>query len=111
VIDELDEHREQGHIGACDLIVYLTVATSVRLERLREREVRELGAVDEEFLAWASRYDDGGLDVRSRALHEQWLERRRSAVLRVEGTPPLNECLRLVLDELECLRPVGDDRT
>jgi adenylate kinase family enzyme len=98
-------------VDACDLIVYLTVPTSVRLVRLREREVREVGAVDEEFLAWASRYDDGGLDVRSRALHEHWLERRRPAVLRVEGTPPLDESLRLVLDELKRVQQVGNERT
>ena len=98
-------------VDVCDLIVYLTVPTSVRLDRLRERELRDLGAVDEDFLAWASRYDEGGLDVRSRALHEHWLERRRPTVLRIGGTPPLDKSLHLVLDELQRLHQVGNERT
>ena len=44
---------------ACDLIVYLLMPTAVRLQRLRDRELRERGRVDEAFLAWAANYDEG----------------------------------------------------
>lgn len=83
---------------AWGLIVYLWVPPDVRLARLRRRERAVRGTVDEQFLAWAARYDTGGLDVRSRALHERWLAERSCPVLRIEGTPPVDESLRRVLD-------------
>src|SRR6185503_15956611 len=61
---------------AFDLVVFLWVPTEVRLARLRERELRELGRVDEDFLAWAAAYDDGGVEMRSRVVHERWLAER-----------------------------------
>jgi hypothetical protein len=50
----------------------------------------------EAFLEWAGRYDEGGLDVRSRALHEAWLAKLACPVLRVDGTLPLAETLALL---------------
>lgn len=82
---------------AFDLIVLLSLPAEVRLERLRQRELAELGRLDEDFMAWAARYDDGGLDVRSRALHEQWLGERTCPVLRLDGTEPVEANLRRVL--------------
>jgi adenylate kinase family enzyme len=84
-----------------DLIVFLVVPTDVRIERLRRREEAELGAVDEAFIEWAMGYDDGGLDMRSRALHESWLASRVPRVLRIEGAVPLAESMHRVLDAVE----------
>lgn len=78
---------------AFDLIVFLTTPTEVRLARLRQREPHA-----EEFYAWAAEYDDGGLDVRSRARHEQWLAERTCPILRLDGTESVEENLRRVLD-------------
>src|SRR6185312_13627862 len=41
------------------LIVFLTVAAEIRVERLRERETQRLGHVDPAFLTWAAQYDEG----------------------------------------------------
>jgi hypothetical protein len=52
-----------------DLVVFVSVQTEVRLRRLREREARRFGAAAvaaggrrhqelEEFIEWASRYDN-----------------------------------------------------
>jgi adenylate kinase family enzyme len=82
---------------AFDLIVYLAVPTDVRLVRLRARELARCGVVDEAFLDWAAQYDEGGLDMRSAALHEQWLSRRACNVLRLDGGRPIQELVIAVL--------------
>jgi adenylate kinase family enzyme len=68
-----------------DLIVFLSIPNAIRLERLRRREIQRYGSVNREFIDWASLYEDGGLDVRSRALHEWWLGERSCRILRLEG--------------------------
>ncbi|HEY4238326.1 MAG TPA: hypothetical protein VGM88_00845 [Kofleriaceae bacterium] len=73
---------------AFDGIVFLTLDAATRVERLRARELARLGAVDEEFLAWAARYDDGDWSGRSRKLHEAWLAERTARILRLDGAEP-----------------------
>jgi hypothetical protein len=46
-----------------------------------------------EFLEWAGRYDTGGLEMRSRALHEAWVAALPGAVLRLEGDRAVDEQL------------------
>ncbi len=78
-----------------DLVVFLAVPTEIRLERLRAREIERYGeqalapggdlhAPHLEFLEWAGRYDTGGLEMRSRVLHEAWLAALPGALLRLE---------------------------
>jgi len=80
------------------LVVFVSVPHDVRMERLLRRERGRYGAAriepggdlhrdHEEFIAWARRYDDGGTDVRSRKLHEEWLARLPATcrVLRLDG--------------------------
>jgi adenylate kinase family enzyme len=79
-----------------ELVVFLAVPTAVRLMRLRAREIErygeraiapegELRKPHVEFLEWAGRYDTGGLEMRSRALHETWLATLPCAIVRLEG--------------------------
>ncbi|MGH7769568.1 MAG: hypothetical protein ACREQP_19140 [Candidatus Binatia bacterium] len=79
-----------------ELVVFLLVPTQIRLTRLRAREIERYGReaiatggklhqTHVEFLDWAERYDTGGLEMRSRTLHEAWLARLPGAVLRLEG--------------------------
>lgn len=92
-----------------DAVVFVHAPQSVRLERIRERERQRFGAArvapggdlhdqHEAFVAWARAYDDGGLDVRSRCLHDDWLQRLPPTcrVLRVDGTRPVAESADLV---------------
>ena len=83
-----------------DLVVFLVVPTEVRLARLRARELLrygrdaivpggELHEAHVEFLDWAARYDTGGPEMRSRALHERWLTKLPGRVLRLEGDRPV----------------------
>lgn len=75
--------------NAFDLIVFLSLASDIRVARLRAREAKRLGHVDEDFIAWAAQYDEGTFTGRSRKLHEAWLaERSTSRVLRLDGAMP-----------------------
>jgi adenylate kinase family enzyme len=83
-------------ISEFELVVFLAVPTPVRLMRLRARELErygerastpggELRKSHVEFIEWAGRYDTGGLEMRSRALHEAWLATLPCATVRLEG--------------------------
>lgn len=80
-----------------DLIVFLYLETTIRVERLRARELQELGEVDEAFLDWASEYDTGPASGRSLARHEQWLSERTTPVLSLEGDLSVAERAQSVL--------------
>jgi adenylate kinase family enzyme len=79
-----------------DLAVFVVTPTALRLERLRAREANRFGSrlletgdmyqQHQDFLVWASQYDDGGMDMRSRRLHEQWLLHLPCPVVRVDGS-------------------------
>jgi uridine kinase len=80
-----------------DLIVFLYLDTAIRIERLRAREERELGAADPEFLEWAAGYDTGPPYGRSLAKHTAWLSKRSCPVLRLEGDLTVDErCTRVL---------------
>jgi len=90
-----------------DLVVFVYVPTAIRLDRLRERESRRLGpdAVArggarhkevEEFIEWASHYDDGTREGRNLARHQSWLAALPCRVLRFDGTRPLPEMVKEV---------------
>jgi len=80
-----------------DLIVYLYIPSPVRLARLRERENSRYGNVDQGFIDWAARYDEGDLKVRSRLLHETWLQERCCDVLRLEGDMSVEDRMEAIL--------------
>ena len=71
-------------IDLFDLVVFLYVPTDIRLRRLREREVLR-GLMDEDFLEWASHYDDGTREGRSLERHRRWLDTLSCPVLRLDG--------------------------
>jgi len=88
-----------------DLVTFVYTPTALRLQRLRAREARRLGADApggsqhqqmEEFIEWASRYDDGISEGRSLARHQAWLAALPCQVLRLDGTRPLPDLIREV---------------
>ncbi|HMK88867.1 MAG TPA: hypothetical protein VK446_04430 [Methylocystis sp.] len=85
-----------------DLVVFLSVGAEVRLQRLLERETRLFGAdavgrggwrfqETQTFLEWASHYEDGTREGRSRARHEAWLATLSCPVLRLDGARETKE--------------------
>lgn len=97
-------------IPMLDLVVYLSIPPGIRLERLHAREQARFGARLEPggdmhaehlaFMAWARDYDEGDLDIRSRASHARWLELPDCPVLRIEGDLPTEERVRSVSAEM-----------
>jgi len=78
-----------------ELVVFLAIPKALRMARLRAREIQRYGEravapggerrqAHVEFLDWAASYDEGGLDIRTRALHEKWLAALPCPVIRLE---------------------------
>jgi adenylate kinase family enzyme len=85
-----------------DLVVFLSTPKELRLQRLRDREARHFGAdavapggwrhdATEDFVEWASHYDDGDREGRSLARHQAWLAALPCPVLGLDGSRPLPE--------------------
>ena len=58
-----------------------------------------------EFLDWASRYDEAGLEMRSLTLHEAWLATLSCPVLRMDADASVAQWCETVLARLD--RSVG----
>ncbi len=94
-----------------DLVVYIDTPTDVRIDRLKKREyerfgdrIRHGGDMFEEhteFIEWAKTYDTAGRDQRSRALHDEWLQKLTCPVLKVDGTKPIKELLQFMLRKIQ----------
>ncbi len=93
-----------------DLVVFLTLDRSQRMERLRRREYERHGSridrggdmadASAAFLAWANAYDTAGLEQRSLATHNAWLSTQRAQVLRLDSSTPVQELIVAVLVQL-----------
>ena len=96
-----------------ELIPYFTLAIriemkqSVRIERLKKREKERYGSRIEpggdlyrqhiDFIEWAKSYDDGGLDIRSKALHDELQKSFRCKILYLDGEDELDDKFEKVL--------------
>jgi adenylate kinase family enzyme len=93
-----------------ELVVFLWLPTDLRLERLRRREQERYGArimpggdmyaSSQAFLAWAASYDEGGVDIRSRRRHEQWLGTLPCPIVCFEGEYTIEEQLAVLEAEI-----------
>ncbi|NJD26561.1 MAG: hypothetical protein FIB06_14285, partial [Betaproteobacteria bacterium] len=81
-------------------VVFLSVPTDVRLARLRQREMNRFGHVNEAFLDWAAKYDEGDIADRSRAAHERWLSERTCLTLRISGDVPVEQGVTRIVEAL-----------
>ncbi len=78
------------------LAVRLYTDTALRIKRLKRRERKQFGSRIEAggdmaenhrvFLEWAAGYDEGGLDTRSRMMHDAWEKQLCCPVLRLSGS-------------------------
>ena len=83
------------------LAVRVETDTAVRLERLRARERARFGdRIDpggdmyenhKEFIEWAALYDEGGIEMRSKARHDEWQKLLKCPLVCVDGSLPLEE--------------------
>jgi adenylate kinase family enzyme len=88
-----------------DLVIFLEAPIEVRLSRLRDRETRHFGidAVSpggwrheetEDFVEWASHYEDGSREGKCLTRHLAWLGKLNCPVLRLDGTRPVRDLVR-----------------
>lgn len=91
-----------------NLVVFLRVPTAIRLQRLRLREAQHFGRdvvapggwrfqETEDFIEWASHYDDGTREGRSLPRHLRWLDTLRCPVLRLDGIRPIAQLVNEIL--------------
>jgi adenylate kinase family enzyme len=82
-------------LETADCIVLLTCPKEERRSRLMAREKarfadrieagNDMHSNHKEFIEWAMSYDTGGLDTRSRASEEAWIERAKGRTVRIEN--------------------------
>jgi adenylate kinase family enzyme len=99
-----------------DLIVFLTLDRSLRMERLRRREYEHYGSridsggdiadASAAFLTWAHAYDTAGLDQRSLAAHNAWLSAQRTPVLRLDSSAPVQDLVAAVVARLQVIEVI-----
>lgn len=92
-----------------DLAVFVETPTEVRMERLKKRELEQIGERilpggdmydnHHAFMEWAAQYDNGGLDMRSRAMHEEWIKTLPCPVIRVDGTADCNTIVASITEQ------------
>ena len=94
-----------------ELVVFLTIPHDIRMARLRQRALQRFGErilpggdmyeSSQAFLARAASYDAGGLDIRSRRLHDQWLSTLPCPIICFEGAYTIEEHLAVLMVEIE----------
>ncbi len=94
-----------------DMVIFLWIPQNLRLERLRQREFQRYGdkifaggsmhEQYETFIEWASLYDVAGLEVRSKILHEHWMEDLNCPIVKIEGDYSVLERVKIILDYLK----------
>jgi hypothetical protein len=94
-----------------ELVVFLWVPQDIRMARLRQREHARFGErilpggdmyeSSQAFLARAASYDEGGLDIRSRQRHDQWLGMLPCPIICFEGEYTIEEHLAVLMVEIQ----------
>lgn len=92
------------------MIAFLWVPTSIRIERLRRREYQRFGqrilpggdmhAAHEAFIAWAARYDIGGIEGRTLARHEAYLKAQACTVIEIREERSTTEIIAEIMASL-----------
>lgn len=93
-----------------DLVIFLYVPVDIRIERLKEREMNtyaehilpsgDMYESYKEFIEWATAYDTGGLEMRSQALHNEWMKQLKCPVVRIEGVQSIDERIEIAMREI-----------
>lgn len=85
----------EGILESVDRIILLYAPWDIRKKRLIQRERQRFGdrispggdmeEIHQSFLDWASRYDTGGMEIRSKTSEETWLSEARCPVLSIDN--------------------------
>lgn len=99
--------------NAFDLAIFIYLNPTVRIERLKKRELERYGNKlltdkltqqnSEEFIEWAKKYDDQHFSGRSLTIHNQWIKFLNCPVVRIDGEISLNDKTEKILTEINYL--------
>ncbi len=119
---EIEQHDKVVITGSMEgwgdvLIPYFTLAIRieidprVRLERLEKRERTRFGPrvdkggdmyqLHQYFMEWATNYDKGGPEVRSKVMHDVWQKKFTCKILELTDCGTVEEEFRAVKTELD----------
>lgn len=94
-------------LTAFDLVVFLWIPPSIRIERLKKRELYRYGEIIytspernklfNEFIDWASGYDSGIARGRTLQAHEDWLKKLTCPVLEISGDTTVESRIDMVM--------------
>jgi adenylate kinase family enzyme len=97
------------------LAVFLWIPPVVRIERLKARELQRFGTIIHtdpqrnkqfnDFIDWASGYDDGTARGRTLQAHEKWMGTLPCYTLQLRGDMPLELRLQNILNYLQDSSP------
>jgi adenylate kinase family enzyme len=101
-------------VPSIDLIAFLAVPTTVRMERLRLRQDRQFGPSAVAPGGWnytntidlystAAGYDDGTAKARTRPGHEAWFDTLTCPIVRIDGTRPVQDIVTEIAAHLPLL--------
>jgi len=95
---------------AFDLVVFLLIPNTIRIERLKKRELERYGNIIftdpdrhrqyNEFIEWAAGYDDNTARGRTLQAHEQWIQRLTCPVLEIREDNSVEDCIQLIMERL-----------
>ncbi len=91
-------------LSSFDLAIRLITPTDVRLERIKEREFKRFGEriksggdmhkTHEDFLIFASQYDLGDINMRSKLCHDEWEKSLSCKLIKLDGCKKTNALIQ-----------------
>jgi Adenylate kinase and related kinases len=82
-------------IDELDYVIYIYLDPSIRIERLKQREIERYGNRINQgndlyethiaFIEWAKKYDFGGLEIRSKESHKVWMQKIKCPIIRINN--------------------------
>ncbi len=92
------------------LAIRVETDTAIRIDRIKKREQKRFGSRIEtggdmykhhlEFLDWAASYDTGGLDMRSKAKHDDWEKQVQCPKILLDGSLPIETNFETILQNI-----------
>jgi len=96
--------------GLFTLTIFVYLSSSLRLQRLREREFERYGTRIEEsgdmrekhiqFMEWAAKYDTASPPTRSMKMHREWGAKLSCPVIEINSEEPLDKMVRYAVQKL-----------
>lgn len=88
------------------LVIRVETDTAIRIDRLKRREREQFGnRIDpggdmyenhRNFISWAASYDSGGLDMRSKAKHNEWQKQVQCHHILLDGSLPVEKNFEII---------------